>query len=942
MRLFRLLFLISPMLLGSHARAQQERRAVEFDGRVRVSGNAQFEFARPVGTYAYDGALLGPDEPRWAPPTLFCGPMSVETLVVGRNINAIGAGRAGDGQTPAWVVHNASQMQLTIHTGEGSVERAYRNGDWSGAYRLLLKDASKQNKSNLLVGQTGANGGSADQPGMVFSPTTAAGVHNGLVVVGCEVLELSGSSYVSTRVALAYTTIDRLSRPDPWIIAALGEPTNLADWSRSSLWALSCFPASPSELVAAWTDYRMTSKTGGVCYATRFVHSGGQWQAETIRVLRDDAPVVEEHFHCAGYIRHPDGRQSLVVSIGDSIDDNRLVARTLAGGGAWASADVIPGTGLDARSVVHACSEDWTPAATVWGGTGSDPGLRHNQVITMRAADPECSAIICGGDENDATVFRLEYDPDRALPTWTTLGMPTVTSCPGDGVIAFTLEGVPGGPYLSRIDAAARSGWEAEDRETRILFSPDGAHWGQCFVPMTKSNRSAVFVGGNAYLGSLPTEPVGFRRLAMPAWELVRPLAVSRSGENLLRNEVPLPVEQLDAGAAISALAGVADLPAGVPPPPCAPTNMFLVDNDAVNGRLGLWRPVSDSPDAPAPLESVLVRAWLYALAPEDADDPATMAQLTVGVEDVGGDRLRVVSERADFEAGQWCPLTFWAPATGFAPGETWMPGVALLNEPRRVMRVRNRFLIAWEGFYQDAPTVQGIGLPPGAAGAAEEAWVRNLSLSGEWTIFLAGMTPYDQWDNRTGGECSTNLFTSSVATPELFSLVDSGAGDELSVAADPAGQGIILSLWDGQSEAVASSAENVFWLRGSPTLCMLRCREGELTLDYSIGGAVPERLTLPGSLAPGSVRLGPDPMLWKSVEALPYALDDQELADAFGGLSLRCRADFNRDSLVNTQDVLAFLNAWVKGDGRADYDHDGLVNTMDVLAFLNSFTAGC
>ena len=54
------------------------------------------------------------------------------------------------------------------------------------------------------------------------------------------------------------------------------------------------------------------------------------------------------------------------------------------------------------------------------------------------------------------------------------------------------------------------------------------------------------------------------------------------------------------------------------------------------------------------------------------------------------------------------------------------------------------------------------------------------------------------------------------------------------------------------------------------------------------------------------------------------------------------CIADFNGDGTVNTQDVLAFLNAWTSGDSSADINGDGTVNTQDVLAFLNLWTAGC
>lgn len=54
------------------------------------------------------------------------------------------------------------------------------------------------------------------------------------------------------------------------------------------------------------------------------------------------------------------------------------------------------------------------------------------------------------------------------------------------------------------------------------------------------------------------------------------------------------------------------------------------------------------------------------------------------------------------------------------------------------------------------------------------------------------------------------------------------------------------------------------------------------------------------------------------------------------------CIADFNGDGAVNTQDVLAFLNAWNSGDPRADINGDGAINTQDVLAYLNLWNTGC
>jgi len=75
------------------------------------------------------------------------------------------------------------------------------------------------------------------------------------------------------------------------------------------------------------------------------------------------------------------------------------------------------------------------------------------------------------------------------------------------------------------------------------------------------------------------------------------------------------------------------------------------------------------------------------------------------------------------------------------------------------------------------------------------------------------------------------------------------------------------------------------------------------------------------------------------------------DLAIGFSGdISIRvfyavppdCVADFNGDGVVDTRDVLAFLNAWGAGDPRADINGDGVINTQDVLAFLNLWNQGC
>jgi hypothetical protein len=52
--------------------------------------------------------------------------------------------------------------------------------------------------------------------------------------------------------------------------------------------------------------------------------------------------------------------------------------------------------------------------------------------------------------------------------------------------------------------------------------------------------------------------------------------------------------------------------------------------------------------------------------------------------------------------------------------------------------------------------------------------------------------------------------------------------------------------------------------------------------------------------------------------------------------------ADFNGDGVVNSQDFVAFLNAFTAGDPSADFNGDDIINSQDFVAFLNAFVAGC
>ena len=54
------------------------------------------------------------------------------------------------------------------------------------------------------------------------------------------------------------------------------------------------------------------------------------------------------------------------------------------------------------------------------------------------------------------------------------------------------------------------------------------------------------------------------------------------------------------------------------------------------------------------------------------------------------------------------------------------------------------------------------------------------------------------------------------------------------------------------------------------------------------------------------------------------------------------CRADLNEDGIINTHDLITFLNMWVDKQWGTDYNTDGQINTNDMIAYINDWVAGC
>ncbi len=111
---------------------------------------------------------------------------------------------------------------------------------------------------------------------------------------------------------------------------------------------------------------------------------------------------------------------------------------------------------------------------------------------------------------------------------------------------------------------------------------------------------------------------------------------------------------------------------------------------------------------------------------------------------------------------------------------------------------------------------------------------------------------------------------------------------------------------------------------------------------DAAIIAAEAGALLLGGHIAPARrAFLFFEDSSWLAATGAGQTILEQTIGWATG-FEQSCPADFNDDGVVNTQDVLAFLNAWSAGDPSADFNADGAVDTRDVLAFLNAWSVGC
>lgn len=914
---------------------------VVFNGSIQQSGEITATLTREAVGFSLNGSISPPASPRWALPRWAVQPTKPEVLAETGTHRVFAGGFDSDGQSPVLVSYSSTGASLTVHRGAGDIA-AYWAGEPNNTYVKQVNSAPFSTPPDLLQGQSNAI------DGVRFAPAGAA-VWDGVIAVSCSVRELHDVGGVpvwqARRSSLLWTTTELLvNDPEPWRIAGISKDSGYAP-GKTTLqhWSISRFPIDDQRCVVMLADYRAPAeaKTGGMVDAYLITRTpGGSASVDGVSLF--DRSTPGQHVHVGGFVRHPDGSATALASFGDTQSANVLLARTVASLDRIIGTDPEPGTGIAGVGVLRAAS-GWGPVVTAWGSDGPTPTI-HNQVISMVPADEDLSAVLCGGDENGASILRLTYDPIARKARFEQVLLPAVTSNPSDGVLVFGLQALrAGGPFVA-VQNGPVSWGRPDGIECRLLWSPDGVVWGQ--LPWTGADEQAPAVfEGEGVIVSGSIVPGRFRRLKIGEQnQIVTPLALAgMSSANLLAagDQVRPVTPPADLVATRLTTSDLGQL--GIQPPPCHTGQLFRFDQSGTDGRMGTWMLTGPAPGLNRPgTGGLMIKLWVYAIPPE-AGGPTNSCRVSLRplAVNAGGQTVgsRWISGTA-FDAGRWTPITVWLDSRTI-DGQVFYtqdPGQHRIDLELSVHRASTAgnpgsFLVCFDSVSLGALTIDGYGASPGPAN--DEELTVSFGHREAWTVFYDAYIPEQLWDARTGS-------VGSAYRPKAALATIPGGDHEVEVSLEiPLST---ISLRAGSSTRYAGFYET-FAVRQSRVRVAVASDGQRTTTCVWIAGRPAQLLTVQTGTDADHIKFGRLPLDLARVVVFDRALTARQmklLFDAPPSVAAPCTADYDGNGRLDFFDIGLFISDFSASNKRADFNGDGRVDFFDVAAFLAAYRAGC
>lgn len=639
----------------------------------------------------------------------------------------------------------------------------------------------------------------------------------------------------------------------------------------------------PLEMWIAWADYVRNGFNGQVSQGGRYyvmrakrLSVNQRWSVDPVQIVcelpvgnlgpggRHAHPPYVERFGAAGL--------RVVCPVGDAFGNNGIFAITRI------DANYAQG---EAGKTDGAVQNGWTTRYVHGIKAASGPVGEGNQFVA--SAPHGYPAVptgqIVGGDEvphginllaplgnsttNKAMITRL-YGPTAAGINRNYFNSAYVFNC----FRIACADPLVGGPFVAQIAPGNQTDWSNRNAASRVVYSPDGTLWGQCFAYANAPIIPVVFFGDKIIMGS--SGGAGFSRelrsIPIPTVQAQRPLVLCNGGTNRLDIGNPVAVT---APNTVTQLQPSDFQSLGVPNPPCFGSAFRVTSPNQSNiqNLLGIWRVTKDSPnDLLNQNSKIKVRFWIYPLPWNGTTRPlatgtpfyAAIGQYAgAGIDpkaSMSNSREQVsfnYAESCDAVRG-WLAVTIDTdPQALVGPKPRWNNDAGTLNLPqdrpaapfplgvRLLSRIGSQpanpcdFLLAFdcviaEPTFQDYPSA---ALPLNTSASSEQAAVIGFNCANNWTIELAGEVPDHCWDmtdvNRPQNKVLCTLFES--ATSWLTMTHEGGK--------------VYLRTSSSQFIGVeAGNYQSFEPLRGSPVLLAVSCTKTSSVAKYrfsvSIGGS--------------------------------------------------------------------------------------------------------